>query len=195
MEKNLSSIAFFHETVCSEFFRKNIFTGFFYPSAKDKNGIIRKYTKIDSVIVTKGGVAVISVCDRGGRIDNSNQYTWAQCIDDKVNEFESPETKNEINKKIISEILKENRLKNVPIYNIVVFTDKNTELLAENGNVLTLEDFIPMLKQMNFENALTLAEMFAVRQVIDSAKRKSTEVKAYMNKLNSQSARFNGEKI
>lgn len=195
LEQRLSPIAYFHETVCSEFFRRNIFTGFFYPSAKDKHGIIRNYTKIDSVVITKGGVAVVSVCDRHGRIDNSRQTVWAQCVNDDVREFDNPETRNEINRKIISEILRENKLRNVPVYNVIVFTDKNTELLVENGNVLLLDDFIPMIKQMNFENALTLFEMFNVRQVLDSAKRRSSEVKAYMNKLNAQTARFNGEKI
>ena len=183
ISKKLSPTALFHETVCSEYFRNNVFTGFFFPSAKDKNGIIRKYSKIDSVILTRGGIAVVSLCDRSGRIDNTKQAVWVQCIDNRVLEFENPEIRNENNKRIIASILRENNIKNIPLYSVVVFTDKQTELLSDRNNVFVLNEFTQMIKQMNHENALTIMEMFTVQKIIDTYKRRSSEVKEHMERL------------
>ena len=41
-----------------------------------------------------------------------------------------------------------------------------------------------MIKQMNHENALTIMEMFTVQKILDTYKRRSSEVKEYMDKLN-----------
>ncbi len=188
--KKLSSYALLHETVCSEFFRKNVFTGYFFPSVTDSNGVIRKYTKIDSLVVTKGGVAVISICDKSGRIDNSKQDIWVQSFNDKIIEFENPSVKNESNKKVVYSILKSNRLNNIPLYNIVVFTDKNAELLAEAENVFRIDELAIMLRQLNHESALTLLEMFKIKQVFDASKRTHSEVKAYMQKLNGKKTQY-----
>lgn len=188
--KKLSDHALLHETVCSEFFRKNVFTGYFFPSVKDSNGVIRRYTRIDSLLVTKGGLAIISICDKSGRIDNSKQDIWVQSFHDKIIEFENPLTKNEANKKIIYNIIRENRLRNIPLYNIVVFMDKNTELLAEVENVFRIDELPVMLRQLNHESALTLLEMFKLRQALDANKRTSAEVKAYMRRLNGKKTQY-----
>ena len=107
-----------------------------------------------------------------------------QCIDNKVLEFENPEIRNENNKRIISSILRENNVKNIPLYSVVVFTDKQTELLSDRNNVFVLSEFTQMIKQMNHENALTIMEMFTVQKILDTYKRRSSEVKEYMDKLN-----------
>lgn len=182
--KKLSNYALLHETICSELFRRNVFTGYFFPSRTDKNGLITKYSKIDSVVLTKGGVAVITICDKQGRIDNSGQDIWVECLNDKVTEFENPLLKNENNKKIIYEVLRKGKLRNIPIYNIAVFINKNTELLSETENVFLIDEIAMMLKQMNHESALTMFELFNVMQILNSSKRTASEVKAYMKKLN-----------
>lgn len=183
LTQKLSSVAMFHETVCSEYFRSNVFTGFFFPSAKDKNGIIRKYSKLDSVILTRGGIVIVTLCDRCGRIDNTKQSVWVQCIDNKVLEFENPETRTENGKRIVASILRENNIMNIPMYSAVVFTEKNTELLAEKDNVFVLNDFTQMIKQLNYENALSVMEMFTIRKLLDTYKRRASEVKEYTKKL------------
>ena len=188
--KKISRHALLHETLCSEFFRKNVFTGYFFPSAKDSNGVIRKYSRIDSLLVTRGGVAIISICDKSGRIDNSKQDIWVQSLHDKITEFENPSIKNETNKKIVYDILKGNRINNIPLYNIVVFTEKNTELLAEGENVFCIEELPVMLRQLNHESALTLIEMFKIRQALDSQKRTHSEVKSYMQRLNGKKTQY-----
>ncbi len=182
-EKKLSNYALLHETICSELFRKNVFTGYFFPSKEEKNGVITKYSKIDCAVVTRGGVAVITVCDKQGRIDNSKQDVWVQCINDSVTEFENPLIKNESNKKIVYDILRKGKMRNIPFYNIAVFVNKNTEFLAENENVFSINEIALVLKQMNHENALTMFEMFNAVQILNSSKRTAVEVKAYMKKL------------
>ena len=61
--KKLSRHALLHETICSEFFRKNVFTGYFFPLMKDDNGVVREYKRIDSLIVTKGGISFTDAID------------------------------------------------------------------------------------------------------------------------------------
>ncbi len=188
--KKLSNHALLHETVCSEFFRKNVFTGYFFPSIKDDNGVVRKYARIDSLIVTKGGIAIVSICDKAGRVDNSKQDIWVQSLHDKITEFENPSIKNESNKKIVYDILKSSRLNNIPLYNIVVFTEKNVELLFEGENIFLINELPLMIKQLNHESALTLLEMFKIRQALDAAKRTHKEVKTYMQRLNGKKTQY-----
>lgn len=188
--KKLSRHALLHETLCSEFFRKNVFTGYFFPAVKDSNGIIRKYERLDSVLITKGGVAVLSICDKSGRIDNSKTDIWVQSLNDNIIEFQNPSIKNEANKKIVYDILKSNRLNNIPLYNIVVFTEKNIELLFEGENIFVVEELPLMLRQLNHESALTLIEMFKIRQALDASKRTHSEVKTYMKRLHGKKTEF-----
>ena len=188
--KKLSRHALLHETICSEFFRKNVFTGYFFPLMKDDNGVVREYKRIDSLIVTKGGIAVISICDKAGRIDNSKQDIWVQSLHDKITEFENPSIKNEANKKIVYDILKNNTLSNIPLYNIVVFTEKNIELLFEGENIFLIDELPMMLKQLNHESALTMFEMFKIKQALDAAKRTHKEVKNYMQRLNGTKTQY-----
>lgn len=188
--KKLSNYARLHETICSELFRKNVFTGYFFPSKKEKNGAITKYSKIDCVVVTRGGIAVITVCDKQGRIDNSKQDVWVQCHNDNVTEFENPLIKSEGNKKIVYDILRKGKLRNIPLYNIAVFVNKNTEFLAETDNVFSIDEIAMVLKQMNHENALTMFEMFNAVQILNSSKRTAAEVKAYMKKLNGEKTEY-----
>ena len=72
----------------------------------------------------------------------------------------------------------------------LLFTEKNVELLFEGENVFVVEELPLMLRQLNHESALTLIEMFKIRQALDASKRTHSEVKTYMKRLHGKKTEF-----
>ena len=60
----------------------------------------------------------------------------------------------------------------------------------EGENIFIIDELPLMLKQLNHESALTLLEMFKIRQALDAAKRTHKEVKSYMQRLNGKKTQY-----
>ena len=113
---------YIYEMLASAFPRKNVIRNLYCP-VKLPDRVL--YTKVDIVTVTHGGVVVIEVKGSKGNIDNPSEGDWCQRYKDKVTTFKNPYKQNEVHVRAIETLLKRAGILNVPIYNIVVFADKN----------------------------------------------------------------------
>ena len=113
---------YIYEMLASAFPRKNVFRNLYCP-VKLPDRVL--YTEVDIVTVTHGGVVVIEVKGSKGNIDNPPEGDWCQRYKDKVMTFKSPYKQNEVHVRAIEALLKRAGILNVPVYNVVVFADKN----------------------------------------------------------------------
>ena len=71
-------------------YRRNVFAHLYFPVLVDGTKRTHHYQRVDAVVVTKGGVLVLTVFDKTGRIDNSRDDVWVVIQDDDRTEVESP---------------------------------------------------------------------------------------------------------
>ena len=71
-----------------------------------------------------------------------------------------------------------------------IYKPEKGEVLFEGENIFVVEELPLMLRQLNHESALTLIEMFKIRQALDASKRTHSEVKTYMKRLHGKKTEF-----
>ncbi len=172
-----------HSEVGIELYPKNVFSGFSYPCAYSKNGVPLEYFGIDTVAVTRGGIALITVKEYGGLIDSGKGDVWVCRHGNGHTEFANPVIETEEKRKQLLSLMHRNKLPDVPVYGIVVFTGKELSFLTEYDNVTDSKQLMEMLRQLNSEKVLNIAEMFALRQMLNDEKRTRKQVKEHLNKI------------
>ena len=130
----------------------NVFCNLFFPVKKEDRVL---WTETDSVCVTRGGVIVIEVKGAKGVIENPEQGDWTQRYGEKVLSFHNPYEQNKGHVIAVKKALGKAGITNVPVYNLVVFTDKNARFTNR----------YPWL--MRADKALEFAAMLDDKAVID----------------------------
>ncbi len=171
-----------HELLCLQLFYKNVFSGYYFPVGYSKNGVALKYAQIDTVAITRGGVAVITVKEQTGRIECSDEV-WTSTEGGVYSEFDDPTVTGEEKKDILARLIRHGRLENVPIYSIVVFTSPSAVLVQAPDNTVKSEELLEVTEQLNSQKALSISEMFAIKKLIDSEKKTKREVRSHMRKI------------
>lgn len=171
-----------HELLCLELFYKNVFSGFYFPVSYSRNGVALKYERTDTLAVTRGGVAIVSVMEQCGEIECSDEV-WTSLDGGVYSEFDDPVLCGEKSRTALARLIRHGRLENVPVYSIVVFTSQNAILPKEYDNVVKLDGLIDMIQQLNAQRALSISEMFAVKKLFDTEKRTKTQVQKHMKKI------------
>ncbi len=171
-----------HELLCLELFYKNVFSGFYFPVSYSRNGVALKYEKTDTVAVTRGGVAVISVKEQCGKIECMGEV-WTSFDGGVYSEFDDPIAEGEEIRESLARLIRHGKLENVPVYSIVVFTSQNAILPKEYDNAVGTDDLIDMMRQLNSQKALSVSEMFAIKKLLDTEKRTKAQVRKHMNKI------------
>ncbi len=172
-----------HERLGVELFKWNVFSGFLYPTAYSKNGVPLDYTDIDTLAVTRGGIALVTVKDHGGLIDNGKGDVWVCRAGSDHVEFENPLSLGEDKRKAILSVIKRKKLPDVPVYNIVVFTGEDVSFVNEYDNVVDKLRFFEMISELNSERVLDMKEMFALRELFNDEKRTRAQVKEHKKKI------------
>ncbi len=122
---------------------------------KNKNG---DTTEIDIVMIRNSGIYVIESKNYSGWIFGSGEgSTWTQCLGGGKNihryYFQNPVYQNKLHIRCIKEYL---NLKNVPIYSVIVFSERcrlqKVEVSKRDAYVIKLSAVIDLMKKLHNRN-------------------------------------------
>ncbi len=113
----------------------------------------------DLILVDNGGVFVIRVKSFPGKIDNSSRATWTVENSKGVGEFPNPFEQNRYALSAIDGILKREKLYNVPKHNVVVFSQRRTAFRIRSEKLVTADNLIETINDINKNRFLTGKEV------------------------------------
>lgn len=122
----------------------------------------------DLVLVDNCGVFIIRIKNFPGKIDNSNRATWTVENSKGVGEFPNPFEQNRYALSAVDSILKREKLYNVPKHNVVVFSQKRTVFKIRSEKLVTADNLIETLNDINKNRFLTGKEVNAALTAIKS---------------------------
>ncbi len=122
----------------------------------------------DLILVDCGGVFIIRIRNFPGKVDNSNRATWTVENSKGVGEFPNPFEQNRYALSAVDSILKREKLYNVPKHNVVVFSQKRTVFKIRSEKLVTADNLIETLNDINKNRFLTGKEVNAALTAIKS---------------------------
>lgn len=134
-------------------------------------------TEIDLILVARGGIHVIEVKSMRGYIDNPFKGDWCQTYNNKMFMFQNPFEQNVGHIKAIQQILKKEEISNAPIHNIVVFTDPRVKFKHKEEMLLTCNNFLPFLADINRNKFLKSHDIRYISNILRKYKLKGRRVK------------------
>lgn len=123
-----------------------------------------EYTEIDNVLLTSKGIVIIEVKNYGGWIfaDENSKY-WMQIIYKEKNKFYNPILQNKGHVKAINMLLESNGIYDIPIFSIIVFTNrcefKKLEMKKYDTIVTYASEFQDVLQYIYENNKITLNDI------------------------------------
>ena len=175
---------FIYEMLASAFPRKDVFRNLYCPIKLPEKVL---YTEVDIVVVTHGGVVVIEVKGHKGNIDNPSDGDWCQRYKDKVLTFKNPYRQNEVHVKAIENLLKRAGILNVPVYNAVVFADKNVRFINSYKWLFKADNIVDYISSLDDRFALSGKDIKNISGVISKYTKKRTDT-IYAEKNKSERA-------
>lgn len=116
-------------------------------------------TEIDLIAVGRGGVCVIEVKGHKGFIENPARGDWCQVYGDKILPFRSPFEQNAGHLRAAERIFKAEHVYNVPLLNIVVFSDSGVKFKNRHDNLYIADGLLPALRDINRSRFMSAAEI------------------------------------
>ena len=162
-----------YEMIASAFPRKNVFRNLNIPIRVQNNTY---FSEIDIVIVTHAGVVVIEVKGMKGKIDNPAQGPWQQIYRDKILNFENPFEQNDTHCKAIRALLKKQGILNVPVYNVVVFADKNVSFTHKYKMLFKAEAIVDFIAYLNDKFTLSGKDIKNIDSVLSHFQKKQRKM-------------------
>ena len=118
----------------------------------------RYYVTSEVILINAGGLFVIRSVPGNGLIDLSGEETWFRLLNDQSNPFPNPFEQNEIFVRLLKSLFRYEKIPNVPIYNIVVFTGNRVKFNQKMNGLLQVNHLIPYLCDMKKNSFLKLTE-------------------------------------
>lgn len=122
------------------------------------DGSVRR-TPADLVLVERAGVFVIRIKNLSGAVDNPRSGDWTVKNRSGVFAFPNPFEQNMGGIQAVKGILKRENVYNVPLYNIVVFTGRKVSFRNRSEKLLTAEQVLDALRDMNRNKFLSQGEI------------------------------------
>lgn len=157
------------EELCRLLGEKNVFAGFYLPM--DASG--ERYTEIDVLAVTRGGIAVIEVKSHNGRIDSRDERIWKQYSNGKYVEFHNPILQNAAHIRAVQNALRAEGLYDAPVYSIVVFTSGNVTFTKDFYELCNAKAMIERVRDINRRAIFTPQRRCEICKIIEKTKTNS----------------------
>lgn len=153
------SRSFAYELLCAGIGKRYVLRNLRIPSGTKPDGS-KAYHMIDIMVINRGGVSIIDVNDQKGRVDNPFKGDWTLTYGNEQFSFHNPFEVNALRVRAVERLMKKENLYNVPISNIVLYTSKNIKFRnSKYQNLLTAEQLIPYMNDLNKNRFMTLSEM------------------------------------
>lgn len=113
----------------------------------------------DLMLIDRGGIFVIRVITTPGMVDNSGRPSWTIRNAKGIAELPNPFEQNRNALKAVENILKREKLYNVPRYNLIVFSAKKVAFRQRTERLVRADQMIDALKDMNRNRFLSQKEI------------------------------------
>ena len=150
-------------------YRRNVFAHLYFPVLVDGTKRTHHYQRVDAVVVTKGGILVLTVFDKTGRIDNSRDDIWVIINDDDRIETESPTVSSEKSRSAIKGVLKRAGYGKVPVYSTVIFIYDEAIPLSGYEGIVYLSELEKLIHDLNKTPELGSIEQFYICRTLSRA--------------------------
>jgi hypothetical protein len=115
----------------------------------------------DLILVDRGGVFVIRIRHFSGAIDNTDRQVWTVRNHKGIAEIPNPVEQNRNGTRAVDAMLKQNKILNVPVHNLVVFTGRQVRFRMCTDHVMTAEHLLDTVRDLNRNKFLSQVEMAA----------------------------------
>jgi len=104
---------------------------------------------VEALLVTRGGILVISTLRMSGYIDNPAHNDWIQYANGSISKMRNPVELNESNARAVRNILRAEGISNVRVHNILVCTAPGTEFKYRSDSVVYCENLIQYIRDLS----------------------------------------------
>ena len=152
-------------TTRMRFSRINSFFHIVFPFSID--GDDDRTFKLPALVVNSGGVVVITYKNLHGNVDNPYDGDWRLYEEGSVEQIKNPVTVGNIFCNSIKRMLKEKNLRNVPVINIIVYTERNVSFKIKISETVVPIDRLPeRLHDINRDKFLSYTDKLKVVRAI-----------------------------
>ncbi len=133
----------------------------------------KKLVNVELLFVNKGGVFVIKQVPGDGYVEIRNDGPWKRTLNDRTFTFPDPQKANENAYEAIRQLLREEHVNNVPVYNIVLFTGRKVKFSKQVNGVINADDLTPFFIEYNKDRFLVGSEMRKIIRTVQKKRVKS----------------------
>jgi len=138
---------FIYNLLSTVYAKQRLFSAVTLPANPKKPGGPR--VGVDLIAVGRGGVCIIRVLRYKGFIENPNKGDWCQVFGDNILPFRNPFEQNAVCLRAVERIFKVEHVYNVPLLNLVVFTDADVKFKNQQDNLYIADRLLPALHDVN----------------------------------------------
>nr|MBQ4319171.1 NERD domain-containing protein [Clostridia bacterium] len=114
---------------------------------------------VETLLVTRSGILVISTLRVSGYIDNPAHNDWIQYSNGRITRLRNPIELNESNARAIRNILRAEGISNVRVHNIIVYLAPGTEFKYRSDSVIYCENLLQYIRDLTKVSFITFRDM------------------------------------
>ncbi len=161
---------------------KRVFCNLYFPVARDGETL---WTETDTVCVTRGGLIAVEVKGFKGVIDNPAEGDWTQRYGEKELSFHNPYEQNKGHVVAIKKALSKKGITGLPVYNIVVYTDKSVRFTNQYPWLMRADRALEFAALLDDKTAMDKKTAKAASEVLSAytKRREPTAAMQYRQQL------------
>ncbi len=103
---------------------------------------------VDILVINHGGILLLSVKNLQGTIENPFRGDWRQFYNSTITQFRNPLEESSINARALTNLLKNQKVMNVPIKSAICYIDIKTKFKNKIEQLIPADKLIPYVKDM-----------------------------------------------
>lgn len=123
---------------------------------------------IDLLVINHGGILLISLRNLKGTIENPFRGDWRQFFNSNITQFRNPLEESSIYARALGNLLKKNKVVNIPIRSAVCYIDGKTNFKNRIEQIIAADKLIPYIKDMAKNRFLSGMEINNTINIIQS---------------------------
>ena len=155
---------FIYNLIATHYSVKNILQNVYFHGVNYNDYGI--YKGADIILILKGGIYIFNVNPMGGVIHNPIKGDWVQIFNDQSVTFQNPFEENIFHIKILKDILRREKIPNIPVHNAAVFSNSKVKFRFREDMLLTSNTILNFIHDQNKNRFLKSKEISKVIKII-----------------------------
>lgn len=126
---------------------------------------------VDLIVINHGGVLLISIKDYKGTIENPFRGDWRQFFNNNITQFHNPFEESSIYSRALGNLLKKDKMVNIPIRSAVCYIDNKTRFKNRIEQLFAADKLIPYINDMAKNRFLSGKEINNTIHIIQNIRR------------------------